>query len=274
MQVLIGIISSLIVFPINLIVVQIFRNVRPKPKVKPEKQQPSPPALSFTEENLENYNQLKESSDESAKGSNNSLDSAREKNNRTRLSINDVHTDVDRASFTDSPLLIDRRLSTTFEIGKREFSFWFIQSANECSCCFIFRLAPTSRARRLLLWFKKRNTLPHYFVYVAWFLLFVFTTGSAAVVVFYGMEFKNVRSLQWLFSSCVSFVQDVFITQPLKVRTNTSYKGPIWSSQISSTGLMEWTCAIKKRLTNNQTNKHTAASNKQAGRQTDRQSNV
>ena len=120
MQVLVGIIASLIVFPINLIVVQIFRNVRPKPKIKPKTQKPLPPALSFTEENLENYNQLKESSDESAKGSSNSLDSAREKNNRTRLSINDVHTDVDRASFTDSPLLVDRRLSTTFEIGKKE----------------------------------------------------------------------------------------------------------------------------------------------------------
>lgn len=124
-QVLVGIISSLIVFPINLIVVQIFRNVRPKPKIKPKKQQPSAPALSFTQENLENYNHLKESSDESAKGSNNSLDSSREKNNRTRLSINDVHTDVDRASFTDSPLLIDRRLSTTYEIGKNGFPFVF-----------------------------------------------------------------------------------------------------------------------------------------------------
>ena len=117
MQVLIGIIASLIVFPINLIVVQIFRNVRPKPKVRPKKPPPRLPTLSFTKENLENYNQLKESSDESTKGSNNSLDSSREKNNRTRLSINDVHTDMDRASFTDSPLLIDRRLSTTYEIG-------------------------------------------------------------------------------------------------------------------------------------------------------------
>ena len=118
LQVLIGIISSLIVFPINLIVVQIFRNVRPKPKVKPKKPPPQPPpSLSFTKDNIENYNHLKESSDESTKGSNNSLDSSREQNNRTRLSINDVHTDIDRASFTDSPLLIDRRLSTAYEIG-------------------------------------------------------------------------------------------------------------------------------------------------------------
>lgn len=119
-QVLVGIISSLIVFPINLIVVQIFRNVRPKPKVKPKKPPPTPclPTLSFDKDSLDNYNNLKESSDDSAKGSRNSLDFSREKNNKTRLSINDVHTDVDRTSFTDSPLLIDRRLSTTYDIGK------------------------------------------------------------------------------------------------------------------------------------------------------------
>ncbi|CAH3175942.1 unnamed protein product [Porites evermanni] len=192
-QVLIGIISSLIVFPINLIVVQIFRNVRPKPKVKPKKPPPQLPSLSFTKDNIENYNHLKESSDESTKGSNNSLDSSRERNNRTRLSINDVHTDVDRASFTDSPLLIDRRLSTAYEI------------------------APTSRWRRAVLFFKKRNSLPYQAVYLAWFLVFAFSTGSAVVVVLYGMQFENVKSLQWLFSSVVSFVQDILITQPLKV---------------------------------------------------------
>lgn len=118
LQVLIGIISSLIVFPINLIVVHIFRNARPKPKVRPKKAPAPPPSLSLTEENLENYSQLKESSDESTKGSSNSLDSSREKNSKTRLSINDVHTDIDRASFTDSPLLLDRRLSTTYDISK------------------------------------------------------------------------------------------------------------------------------------------------------------
>ena len=118
-QVAVGIICSLIVFPVNLILVQIFRNVRRKPKVR-NKQVAEPtkvPSLSITKENLETYNRLKDSSDESNKGSSNSIDYSREKNNRTQLSINDVHTDVDRASFTDSPLLIDRRLSTTDDIG-------------------------------------------------------------------------------------------------------------------------------------------------------------
>ena len=128
-QVIIGIISSLIVFPINLIVVQIFRNVRPKPKVKPKKPPPQLPSLSFTKDNIENYNHLKESSDESTKGSNNSLDFSREQNNRTRLSINDVHTDVDRVSFTESPLLVDRRLSTAYDIGIRVVSLTVLNTA-------------------------------------------------------------------------------------------------------------------------------------------------
>lgn len=116
-EVLIGIISSLIVFPINLFVVQIFRNVRPKPKVKPKRAQ-EPAKVGLSKEQLDAYNQLKELSDESTKGSNNSLDLSRDKNNMTRLSINDVHPDVDRASFTQSPLLFDRRPSTTYDNGK------------------------------------------------------------------------------------------------------------------------------------------------------------
>lgn len=55
-------------------------------------------------------------------------------------------------------------------------------------------------------------------MYVAWALVFILSTGSATVVVLYGIQFKNVKSLQWLFSSCVSLVQDVLITQPLKVQ--------------------------------------------------------
>lgn len=191
-EVLIGVISSLIVFPINLFVVQIFRNVRPKPKVKPKRTQ-EPAKLGLSKEQLDAYNQLKELSDESTKGSNNSLDLSRDKNNMTRLSINDVHPDVDRASFTQSPLLFDRRPSTTYDN------------------------VPKSRFRRALLCCKKKISLPYYFLYVAWALVFIFSVGSAVVVVFYGTKFQNKKSLQWLFSSSVSFVQDVVITQPLKV---------------------------------------------------------
>ncbi|XP_048575324.1 polycystic kidney disease protein 1-like 2 [Nematostella vectensis] len=191
-QVFVGIISSLIVFPVNLIVVQIFRSVRPKPHRVMHKKGPNPPRLSLTVQNLTSYNRMKDKSDDS-NGSNNSIDSTHEKNARLRLSINDVHTDVDRVSFTSSPLLVDnRRRSTVWENDG-------------------------SRFRRAIIWLKKHSSLPYYWVYVAWVLVFLLTTASAIVVILYGMQFKNVKSLSWLTSSIVSFIQDVLITQPLKV---------------------------------------------------------
>ena len=65
--------------------------------------------------------------------------------------------------------------------------------------------------------------MPYQAVYLAWFLVFAFSTGSAMVVVLYGMQFENVKSLQWLFSSVVSFVQDILITQPLKVQNSKEF---------------------------------------------------
>lgn len=62
--------------------------------------------------------------DDSNKGSNNSLDSTQEKNNaKMRLSINDVHTDVDRVSFTSSPLLVDNRRRSAMWEGQGEDGF-------------------------------------------------------------------------------------------------------------------------------------------------------
>ena len=42
-------------------------------------------------------------------------------------------------------------------------------------------------------------------------------SGSAAVVILYGMQFGNGRSIQWLISIVISIVEDIFVLQPLKV---------------------------------------------------------
>ena len=64
---------------------------------------------------------------------------------------------------------------------------------------------------------KLPSSLPYWFVYIAWFFLVVLTLGSAVVLILYGMEFGNGRSLQWLFSTVVSICEDIFVLQPLKV---------------------------------------------------------
>lgn len=41
--------------------------------------------------------------------------------------------------------------------------------------------------------------------------------GSATVIILYGMQFGNGKSLKWLLSIFISIFQDIFVTQPLKV---------------------------------------------------------
>lgn len=59
--------------------------------------------------------------------------------------------------------------------------------------------------------------LPHWFVYVAYGIAFVATCTSSAFVIMYGMQFGAEKSAQWLLSMTVSFLQDVLLTQPIKV---------------------------------------------------------
>ena len=64
---------------------------------------------------------------------------------------------------------------------------------------------------------KKKKTLPHFFVYISYVLVFVTCTVSATFTVFYGLTFGKEKSEGWLTSMMISFWQDVLISQPLKV---------------------------------------------------------
>lgn len=64
---------------------------------------------------------------------------------------------------------------------------------------------------------KKKKTLPHYFIYVSYVLVFISCTVSATFTVFYGLTFGKEKSAGWLSSMMISFWQDVLVSQPLKV---------------------------------------------------------
>ena len=69
---------------------------------------------------------------------------------------------------------------------------------------------------------KKKKTLPHYFVYISYGLVFIACTVSATFTVFYGLTFGKEKSEGWLSSMMISFWQDVLISQPLKVSLFTT----------------------------------------------------
>lgn len=59
--------------------------------------------------------------------------------------------------------------------------------------------------------------LPHWFIYIAYFLCFIVIMTAATFTLFYSMAWGKEISNKWLSSMLISFFQDAFITQPLKI---------------------------------------------------------
>ena len=59
--------------------------------------------------------------------------------------------------------------------------------------------------------------LPHYCVYIAWFLSFATVSVSATFTFFFSLQWGKEISNQWLSSMLVSFTEDLFVLQPIKI---------------------------------------------------------
>ena len=64
---------------------------------------------------------------------------------------------------------------------------------------------------------KNRDCLPHFFVYVAWLLCLATAVTSATFTFLYSIQWGKSTSDKWLTSILVSFFQDIFLLQPVKV---------------------------------------------------------
>ena len=59
--------------------------------------------------------------------------------------------------------------------------------------------------------------LPWWFLFVGWTLVVATSGVSGYFTMMYGLTYGKDRSISWLISMVVSFVESLFITQPLKV---------------------------------------------------------
>ena len=59
--------------------------------------------------------------------------------------------------------------------------------------------------------------LPHYFLYIAWFLSFLTVASSATFTLFFSLQWGKDISNEWLSSMLVSFTEDLFVLQPIKI---------------------------------------------------------
>ena len=64
---------------------------------------------------------------------------------------------------------------------------------------------------------KCKRRLPYWMKYFAWILLVLTSFTAAFFVVLYGFQFGKDKSAQWISSMMISFVQDVFVSQPIKI---------------------------------------------------------
>lgn len=65
---------------------------------------------------------------------------------------------------------------------------------------------------------KRPRGLPWWCVLVGWLLVAATSSVAAFFTMLYGLHYGRASSLKWLISIAVSFVESVFVTQPLKVR--------------------------------------------------------
>lgn len=66
------------------------------------------------------------------------------------------------------------------------------------------------------------RSLPSWCVLVGWLLVAATSRVAAFFTMLYGLHYGRASSLKWFTSVALSFVESVFITQPLKLRT------PVW----------------------------------------------
>ena len=58
---------------------------------------------------------------------------------------------------------------------------------------------------------------PHWFIFVAWLLCIITIAVSASITFFYSLQWGKTISNEWLSSMLVSFTEDLFVLQPVKV---------------------------------------------------------
>ena len=64
---------------------------------------------------------------------------------------------------------------------------------------------------------QEKFTLPHFFIYIAWVLVLATVSVSSVFTFLFSLQWGKDISNQWLSSMFVSFTEDLFVLQPVKI---------------------------------------------------------
>ncbi|KAK3094947.1 hypothetical protein FSP39_008255 [Pinctada imbricata] len=186
----IGIVSGLMCFPINLIIVCLFRYAKPRPIKKKPKVFPN-----------------KEKREDGTKEGSKSLTDL--KRSKSALSLPRQKSDVN-IDFVEDELEQQRDYLDTGDTKKKIMSE--VPPAKQTEFPHNAQLVSFEKDGR-----KSRGKLPWWIIFVA-YVLSLITVGVAFwASVEFGGVFGMQKSLDWLLSFFVSFFESIFFSQPIKV---------------------------------------------------------
>ncbi|XP_070548690.1 polycystin-1-like protein 2 isoform X2 [Ptychodera flava] len=246
----VSVVSSLVVFPPSLLLVQLFRKSRAKPvlEVSPETPRNSVKHNKATQfDGVYDNNQAakKYRKDGPKSAGNEKWGLFKESNSRRPLSAFQITIDdetslnrstkgafsmQDEDSDYGSTVDFDfDRLTPSPRLGRSLDDSW--NSSSEHLNERIIR--PSSPESRKSAAKKKKKEkppfmLPYGFVYVAWLLVFLSSFTSAFFTILYSMEWGNEKSTQWLISFFLSFFESLLLIQPAKVILIALFVALIW----------------------------------------------
>ncbi|NXM44562.1 PK1L2 protein, partial [Gymnorhina tibicen] len=293
-EVMIGFESSLLMFPINLLIVQIFRNIRPRPAQHGREKKPGkngrvspslPPtpratqAASLTPEAVTKARRIANSLFKALKTPSltSPPDLEKSTNINTLLSlVEDIICQQNRdgqefyhESQKDGPIIVtlgavdiqEKKRSPTPEkricqqlkhsdyhrclymqlqhvemelelLGPHEFQMPESYTQAVCQVQHLKNLLENQICSSASIsegWSHTPNFsnvdkksishrgLPWWFVFIAWFLVAATSGVSGFFTMLYGLHYGKENSIKWLISMVISFLESLFITQPLKV---------------------------------------------------------
>ena len=217
-EVYIGIISSLIIFPLNFAIAGIFRNIAPKiqnekmDKVKQTRSLKTKKRARVYQGDFEDIIQWYRNQDQEEELPSGCLESV-------SVGLPPVET-VDMEEKTTQWL---NRITNTCnsqsslaELNQNDWQGSEIEFSASEDCNVEVKFNEKGGHVSGTLKQRTRN-LPHWCVYIAWLGVSAVSFVSAFFVTLYGFQFGSEKASQWLASLLISIIQDIFITQPIKV---------------------------------------------------------
>lgn len=181
-QVMIGVQSSFVVLPVNLIIVTIFRKLKPKEENSKSKKyeevveevSSSSPTMGYQDFPVK-------------------ADSTSESRARDVISSNLQMAEITCPEESDNPKKKDLNWKTLLKIFSRDDDDDNTKKA------------------------KKKFLFPHWCIYINYLLVAISSLTCGFFCMLYGFQFGKEKSDKWLTSMLVSFFQSIIVIQPFKV---------------------------------------------------------